>query len=239
MSNSNSMIFIGRNPVPRYLVARREKKTTRWERRSKIFGSSKSVNCLVGDLMRVSAASGEAQKVPAKCPPKYNPVAPLLPLAHPNTTQLLRSCQLHTQIQASCSTLKYSLHPTNWYSLAFHGFMSECCDILAHERTPDWTPDMRKKIARKKWVVQIQIVVLNILYHYLVVLNVKIRNRFLGTLPALGTVRRSWKDELNRVKTSHPLWLDRSQKSSPQNSFLPGNSYFLDVSVNISWTRTS
>ena len=33
------------------LLARRENKTTRWERRSKIFGSSKSVNCLVGDLI--------------------------------------------------------------------------------------------------------------------------------------------------------------------------------------------
>ena len=77
------------------------------------------------------------------------------------------------------------------------------------------------------------------LYHYLVVLNVKIRNCFLGTLPALGTVRRSWKDELNRVKTSHPLWLNRSQKSSPENSFLPENSNFQDVSVNISRTRTS
>ena len=41
------------------------------------------------------------------------------------------------------------------------------------------------------------------LYHYLVVLNVKIRNCFLGTLPALGTARISWEYELNRVKTSH------------------------------------
>ena len=47
---STNMIFIGRNPGPRYLVARRENKTTRWERRSKIFGSSKSVNCLVSNL---------------------------------------------------------------------------------------------------------------------------------------------------------------------------------------------
>ena len=52
-STSSSMIFIGRNPRPRYLVARRENKTTRWERRSKIFGSSKSVNCLVGNLMGI------------------------------------------------------------------------------------------------------------------------------------------------------------------------------------------
>ena len=43
----------------------------------------------------------------------------------------------------------------------------------------------------KKQVVQIQIVVLNILYHYLVVLNVKIRIRFFGHLRALGTVRIS------------------------------------------------
>ena len=61
----------------------------------------------------------------------------------------------------------------------------------------------KNNCAKKKQVVQIQIVVQNILYHYLVVLNVKIRNSFLGTLPALGTVRRSWKDEFNRVKTSH------------------------------------
>ena len=86
---------------------------------------------------------------------------------------------------------------------------------------------------------KIQIMVQNILYHYLVVLNVKIRNRFLGTLPALGTIRRSWKDELNRVKTSHPLWLNRSQKQIPGNSCLPENSDFWDISVNISRTRTS
>ena len=66
---------------------------------------------------------------------------------------------------------------------------------------PQWLKQSQK--LKKKQVVQIQIVVLNILYQYLVVLNVKIRNRFLGTLPALGTVRRSWKDEFNRVKTSH------------------------------------
>ena len=47
------MIFIGRNPGPRYLVARREKQTTRWERRSKIFGSSQSVNCLVSNLQNL------------------------------------------------------------------------------------------------------------------------------------------------------------------------------------------
>ena len=35
------MIFIGRNPGPRYLVARRENKLHASERRSKIFGSSK------------------------------------------------------------------------------------------------------------------------------------------------------------------------------------------------------
>ena len=48
-----SMIFIGQNPGPRYLVARRGKKTTRWERRSKIFGSSQSVNCLVSNLQNL------------------------------------------------------------------------------------------------------------------------------------------------------------------------------------------
>ena len=71
------------------------------------------------------------------------------------------------------------------------------------------------------------------------VLNVKIRNHLLGTLPALGTVRRSWKDELNRVKTSHPLWRNRSQKSSLHNSFLPANSIFRDVSLDIWGTRTN
>ena len=76
--------------------------------------------------------------------------------------------------------------------MTFDGFMSECYDILAHERTPNGTPDRReKKMREKKRVVQIQILVQNILYHYLVVLNVKIRNRFLGTLPALATVRGS------------------------------------------------
>ena len=49
----------------------------------------------------------------------------------------------------------------------------------------------KNNCAKKKQVVQIQIVVQNIMYHYLVVLHVKIRNSFLGTLPALGTVRRS------------------------------------------------
>ena len=51
--HTSIMIFIGRKPGPRYLVARRENKTTRWERHSKIFGSSKSVNCLVGNLMGI------------------------------------------------------------------------------------------------------------------------------------------------------------------------------------------
>ena len=51
-STRTSMIFIGRNPGPRYLVARRENKT-RWERHSKIFGSNKSVNCLVGDSIGI------------------------------------------------------------------------------------------------------------------------------------------------------------------------------------------
>ena len=79
----------------------------------------------------------------------------------------------------------------------------------------------------------------NILYHYLVVLNVKIRIRFFGHLRALGTVRIFWKYELKRVKTSHALWCNRSEKSNPENSFLPENSNFLDVSVNILRTRTS
>ena len=77
------------------------------------------------------------------------------------------------------------------------------------------------------------------LYHYLVVLNVKIRIRFFGHLRALGTVRIFWKYELKRVKTSHALWLNRSQKSNAENSVLPENSNFLDVSVNISRIRTS
>ena len=98
----------------------------------------------------------------------------------------------------------------------------------------------KNKFARKTISgTKFQIMVQNILYHYLVVLNVKIRNRFLGTLPALGTVRISWKYELKRVKTSHPLWLNRFQKSSPQNCFLPENSNFRDVSVNILRTRTN
>ena len=81
--------------------------------------------------------------------------------------------------------------------------MSDFYDILARKRTPNRTPDRReKKMREKKRVVQIQIVVQNILYHYLVVLNIKTRNWFLGTLPALGTVRRSWKYELKRLKTS-------------------------------------
>ena len=49
----------------------------------------------------------------------------------------------------------------------------------------------KQNCAKKKLVVQSQILVQNILYHYLVVLNIKIRNCFLGTLPALGTVRGS------------------------------------------------
>ena len=98
----------------------------------------------------------------------------------------------------------------------------------------------KNKFARKKTSgTKFQIMVQNILYHYLVVLNVKIRNSFFGHLRALGTVRIFWKYELNRVKTSHALWLNRSQKSSPENSFLPENSNFLDVLVNILRTRTS
>ena len=61
--------------------------------------------------------------------------------------------------------------------MAFDGVMSECYDILAHERTPNGTPDRReKKLRKKKRVVQSQILVQNILYHYLVVLHIKIRN---------------------------------------------------------------
>ena len=98
----------------------------------------------------------------------------------------------------------------------------------------------KNKFARKQISgTKIQIMVQNILYHYLVVLNVKIRIRFFGHLRAWGTVRIFWKYELKRVKTSHALWLNRSQKSIPENSFLPENSNFLDVSVNILRTRTS
>ena len=98
----------------------------------------------------------------------------------------------------------------------------------------------KNKFARKKPSgTKIQIMVQNILYHYLVVLNVKIRIRFFGHVRALGTVCIFWKYELKRVKTSHALWLNRSQKSIPENSFLPENSNFLDVSVNILRTRTS
>ena len=109
---------------------------------------------------------------------------------------------------------------------------------------PQWLNQSKKSSPPAAGPLQIQARLLlaastNILYCYLVVLNVKIRNHFLGTLPALGTVRRSWKDELNRVKTSHPLWLNRSQKSSPENSILPENCHFRDVSVNISRMRMS
>ena len=63
-----------------------------------------------------------------------------------------------------------------------------------------WSPG--KKIAKTKTSGTNSNSGTNILYHYLVVLNIKIRNCFLGTLPALVTVRGSWKYELKRLKTS-------------------------------------
>ena len=50
-------------------------------------------------------------------------------------------------------TPKCCPHHINWYWLAFDGFMLDFYDILAHERTPNRTPDCREKqlCGKKKW----------------------------------------------------------------------------------------